>query len=80
MEHRGTETTGAIERRLRRAEQELSQRGNHDQVVVNDDEDRVVAEIRGLIEKELSQRRMPRSVPTKSTRPHNQQSKQDQSQ
>ncbi len=56
LERRGTETTGAIERRLRRAEQELSQRGNYDQVVVNDDEDRVVAEIRGLIEKELSQR------------------------
>ncbi len=46
---RGTETPEVLERRLRKAEDEYRERAKYDHVVVNDDLDRAVAEIRGLV-------------------------------
>jgi guanylate kinase len=45
---RGTESPEVLERRLRKAEDEYRERGKYDHVVVNDDVDRAVTEIRRL--------------------------------
>lgn len=46
---RNTETPEVLERRLHKAEDEYRERGKYDHVVVNDDLERAVAEVRGLI-------------------------------
>jgi guanylate kinase len=46
---RGTETPEALERRLHKAEDEYRERVRYDHVVVNDDLDRAVAQVRRLI-------------------------------
>lgn len=46
---RGTETAEMLERRLRKAEDEYRERVKYDHVVVNDDLERAVAEIRSLV-------------------------------
>ena len=45
---RGTEAVEVIERRLKKAEDEYRERVKYDHVVVNDDLDRAVAEVRSL--------------------------------
>jgi guanylate kinase len=45
---RGTEAAEVIERRLKKAEDEYRERVKYDHVVVNDDLDRAVAEVRSL--------------------------------
>jgi len=45
---RGTESPEVLERRLQKAEDEYRERVKYDHVVINDDLDRAVAEIRGL--------------------------------
>jgi guanylate kinase len=47
---RGTETTEMLERRLHKAEDEWRERVRYDHVVVNDDLDRAVGEIRRMLE------------------------------
>ena len=49
LEHRGTETLEQRERRLRTAETELASQSEFDHVVVNDDVDRAVEELVGLM-------------------------------
>jgi len=46
---RGTEPPEVVERRLAKVEDEWQERGNYDHVVVNDDVDRCVEEIRRLV-------------------------------
>jgi len=46
---RGTDAPEVVERRLAKAEDEFRERVKYDHVVVNDDLDRVVAEIRGIV-------------------------------
>ena len=46
---RNTETPEALERRLHKAEDEYRERAKYDHVVVNDDLERAVAEVRGLM-------------------------------
>ena len=46
---RGTDAPEVVERRLAKAEDEFRERVKYDHVVVNDDLDRAVAEIRGLV-------------------------------
>jgi len=46
---RGSETPEMLERRLHKAEDEWRERVTYDHVVVNDDVDRAVAEIKGLL-------------------------------
>ena len=46
---RGTEAPEVVERRLGKAEDEWRERVKYDHVVVNDDLDRCVAELRQLI-------------------------------
>jgi len=46
---RGTETTEMLERRLHKAEDEWRERVRYDHVVVNDDVDRAVGEIRTIL-------------------------------
>lgn len=53
---RGTEAAEVIERRLKKAEDEYRERVKYDHVVVNDDLDRAVAEVRslaGIVEENL---------------------------
>ena len=45
---RGTETPEVLERRLKKAEDEYRERGKYDHIVVNDDLERAVAEIRAI--------------------------------
>lgn len=45
---RGTETPEVLERRLKKAEDEYRERERYDHIVVNDDLERAVAEIRGI--------------------------------
>jgi len=45
---RGTETPEALDRRLRKAEDEYRERVKYDHVVINDDLERAVAQVRGL--------------------------------
>lgn len=45
---RGTETPEVLERRLKKAEDEYRERIKYDHIVVNDDLDRAVEEIRGI--------------------------------
>ena len=49
LAQRGTETPEMLERRLHKAEDELREREKYDHVVVNDDLDRTVIEVRKLI-------------------------------
>ena len=46
---RGTETPEVLERRLKKAEDEYRERIKYDHIVVNDDLDRAVEEIRGIV-------------------------------
>jgi guanylate kinase len=46
---RGTDAPEVVERRLAKAEDEFRERVKYDHVVVNDDLDRVVGEIRGIV-------------------------------
>ena len=46
---RGTETPEILERRLRKAEDEYRERHRYDHIVINDDLDRAVGEIRCLV-------------------------------
>jgi guanylate kinase len=46
---RGTETPEMLERRLHKAEDEWRERAKYDHVVVNDDVDRAVEEIRKIL-------------------------------
>ena len=48
LEGRGTEAPEVVERRLKKAEDEYRDRVKYDHVVVNDDLDRAVAEVRSL--------------------------------
>ncbi len=48
LEGRGSETPETLERRLRKAEDEYRERGKYDHVVVNDDLERAVREVRRL--------------------------------
>lgn len=53
---RGTEAAEVVERRLKKAEDEYRERVKYDHVVVNDDLDRAVAEVRslaGIMEKKI---------------------------
>ena len=45
---RGTDAPDVIERRLQKAHDEYEERGKYDHIVVNDDLDRAVAEVRAL--------------------------------
>ena len=49
LAQRGTETPEMLERRLHKAEDELRERAKYDHVVTNDELERAVGEIRGLI-------------------------------
>jgi guanylate kinase len=49
LEGRGTETEAALARRLAEAEGELARASEFDHVVVNDDLERVVAEVAGIL-------------------------------
>jgi guanylate kinase len=49
LRDRGTESPAALERRLGEAERELARASEFDHVVVNDDLDRVVAEVAGIL-------------------------------
>ena len=49
LKARGTESPEMLERRLHKAEDEWRERGKYDHIVVNDDVDRAVAEVRRLI-------------------------------
>jgi guanylate kinase len=49
LEGRGTETEAALTRRLAEAEGELSRASDFDHVVVNDDVERVVGEVAGIL-------------------------------
>ncbi len=49
IENRGTETKEAIEKRIAKAEFELSNRTAYDHVVVNDDLDRAYADVRAIL-------------------------------
>ena len=49
LEGRGTETESALARRLLEAEREMAQAPEFDYVVVNDDLERVVAEVAGIL-------------------------------
>ena len=46
---RGTDSAATIEQRLANARAELARRGEYDAVVINEDLDRVVGEIQGLV-------------------------------
>ena len=46
---RGTETPEVLERRLKKAEDEYRERVKYDHIVINDDLDRAVAEIRKIV-------------------------------
>ena len=46
---RGTETPEVLERRLKKAEDEYRERVKYDHIVVNDDLDRAVTEIRKIV-------------------------------
>jgi len=50
LQGRGTESPEVVERRLRKAREELEERDKYAHVVVNDDVDRAVAEIRSIAE------------------------------
>ena len=51
LKKRNTETPEVLERRLHKAEDEYRERIKYDHVVVNDDLERAVAEVRGLMAK-----------------------------
>lgn len=57
LRERGTESPEVLERRLKKAEDEYRERVKYDHVIVNDDLDRAVAEVRRLVglEAELQQ-------------------------
>ena len=46
---RGTDALEVVERRLAKAEDEYRERVKYDHVIVNDDLDRAVAEVRALV-------------------------------
>jgi len=48
LEKRGTDTPAVVERRLAKAREEMKARERYDHVVVNEDLERAVAEVRGL--------------------------------
>jgi len=54
LRERATESEGEIEERLDLAREQLSQAGEFDYVVVNDDVDRALAELEEIVGKELS--------------------------
>ena len=54
LRDRATESEGEIEERLDLARKQLSQAGEFDYVVVNDDVDRALAELEEIVRKELS--------------------------
>jgi guanylate kinase len=54
LEQRGTDSTEAIERRLRTAEIELEAQGEFPHVVVNDEVQKAASELEGLVRGELS--------------------------
>ncbi|MBI1913849.1 MAG: guanylate kinase [Planctomycetes bacterium] len=49
LERRGTEDEPTIQRRLAAAEAEMARQGEYDKVVINDDLDRAVAEVKALV-------------------------------
>ena len=49
LERRGTDAPEVIERRLKKAEDEMRERVKYDHVVINDDLERALSEVRGLI-------------------------------
>jgi guanylate kinase len=51
---RATESEGEIEERLDLAREQLSQSGEFDYLIVNDDVDRALVELEGIVKKELS--------------------------
>jgi guanylate kinase len=53
LRERATESEGEIEERLARAREQLGQAGEFDYVIVNDDLDRAVNELVGIVEREL---------------------------
>ena len=54
LRERATESEGEIEERLDLAREQLSQAGEFDYLVVNDDVDRALAELEEIVNKELS--------------------------
>jgi guanylate kinase len=46
---RGTESPEVLQRRLHKAEDEMRERHRYDHIVINDDLDRAVAEVRQLV-------------------------------
>lgn len=53
LESRGTDSTEAIDSRLKVAEVELAAQGDFDHLVVNDDLDRAAADLEGIVRAEL---------------------------
>lgn len=53
LESRGTDSTEAIDSRLKVAEVELAAQGDFDHLVVNDDLDRATADLEGIVRGEL---------------------------
>ena len=53
LRKRGTETEEGIRRRLAGAQRELARAGEYDYQVINDDLDRAVADLRGVVEQQF---------------------------
>ena len=54
LRERATESEGEIEERLARAREQLEQAGEFDYVIVNDDLERAVEELAGIVRRELA--------------------------